>query len=54
MSHLRGSYNTATVDVFQPVNELALEGCRVVAKVMREAMIKQTRNLSATRAIEAL
>lgn len=46
--------NKATVDVFQPVHELAMEGCRVTAGVMREAMLKQTRSLAATRAIEAL
>jgi len=34
--------------------ELALEGCRVVAQVMKEAMLKQTKSLAATRAIEAL
>jgi hypothetical protein len=31
-----------------------MEGCKVVAKVMREAMLRRTRDLAATRAAERL
>jgi len=48
------SDNKCGVDVFEPVYHLALEGCKVVAGVMREAMLKRTKELAATRAAERL
>ena len=44
--------NKATVEVFEPVMNLGLDGCRVIAKHMREAMLQQTRELATSRAIE--
>ena len=51
---LTQSDNKCSVDVFEPTHALAMEGCKVVAKVMREAMLRRTRDLAATRAAERL
>jgi len=46
--------NKCAMDAFGLAHELALEGCRVVGREMREAMIARTKHLAATRAHEAL
>lgn len=46
--------NKCAMDVFELTHQLALEGCKVVAGVMRDAMLKRTRALAAARANEAL
>ena len=46
--------NKCAMDVFELIHQLALEGCKVVAGVMRDAMLKRTRALAAARANEAL
>ena len=46
--------NKASVEVFEPVHALAVEGCAVVQKVMREAMIEHTSILATLRGREAL
>ena len=48
------SDNKCAVDVFEPTQALAMEGCEVVARVMREAMLRRTKELAATRAAERL
>ena len=51
---LAQSDNKCAVDVFEPTHALAMEGCKVVARVMREAMLRRTKELAATRAAERL
>ena len=46
--------NKCAMDVFELTHQLALEGCKVVAGVRRDAMLKRTRALAAARANEAL
>ena len=46
--------NKCAMDAFGLAHELALDGCRVVGREMREAMIARTKHLAATRAHEAL
>ena len=46
--------NKCAMDVFELIHQLALEGCKVVVGVMRDAMLKRTRALAAARANEAL
>ena len=48
------SDHKCAIDVFEPTHALALEGCKVVALVMREAMLRRTKDLAATRAAERL
>jgi exosome complex component RRP41 len=42
------------LDAFESTLALAQEGCKVVAAVMREAMLRRTKELAATRAAERL
>ena len=51
---LAQSDNKCAVDVFEPTHALAMEGCKVVARVMRDAMLRRTKDLAATRAAERL
>ena len=43
--------NKAAVDVFERAHELALDGCRVASKLMRERMIEHAKHLWAMRQV---